>query len=85
MYVAKYVVLNGSVIIFSDAINHSDMIGYRQDATSAGFVSFRVFKDEDDFDVVEPHCYGESVSLGGLKSNPEEDQIKIRQQILNRY
>ena len=84
MFVAKYVVLNGSVIVFSAAINHSDMVD-GQDATSAGFVSFRVFKDEDDFDVVEPHCYGESLTLGGLKSNPKEDQIKIRLQILNRH
>ena len=47
MFVAKYVVVNGSVIVFSAAINHSDMVGYRKDATSAGFVSFRVFKDEE--------------------------------------
>ena len=85
MYTAKYVVVNGNVIVFSATINHSDMVGYRKDATSAGFVSFRVFKDEDNFDVVEPHCYGESLTLGGLKSNPEEDQIKIRLQILNRH
>lgn len=84
MYTAKYVVVNGNVIVFSAVINHSDMVD-GQDVTSAGFVSFRVFKDEDDFDVVEPHCYGESLTLGGLKSNPEEDQIKIRLQILNRH
>ena len=85
MYTAKYVVINGSVIVFSAAINHSDMVGHGENVTSAGFVSFRVIKDVDDFDVVEPHCYGESISLGGIKSNPEEDQRKIRLQILNRY
>ncbi len=84
MYTAKYVVINGSVIVFSAAIKHSDMVGYGQEASSAGFVSFRVFKDVDDFDVVEPHCYGESVSLG-VKSNPEMDQRKIKIQILERY
>ncbi len=84
MYTAKYVVVNGGVIVFSAAINHSDMVGHGENATSAGFVSFRVIKDIDDFDVVEPHCYGESISLG-VKSNPEADQRKIRIQILERY
>jgi hypothetical protein len=60
------------------------MVGHGEEASSAGFVSFRVTKDVDDFDVVEPHCYGESISLG-VKSNPEADQRKIKIQILERY
>lgn len=84
MYTAKYVIVDGSVIVFSAAIKHSDILRHGQNVTSAGFVSFRVIKDKDDFDVVEPHCYGESISLG-VKSDPEADQRKIRIQILERY
>jgi hypothetical protein len=59
----KYVIVNGSAIVFSAAITHSDMVGYGEKCDGAGFVRFVTEKDEYDEYVVKARCYGRSVSL----------------------
>ena len=79
----KYVIVGGSAIVFSAAIQHKDMVGYNQKCEGAGFVSFR-----SDFDpiygdpIVVAKCYGESVSLG-IKSRPDEDSRIVTRQLTN--
>jgi hypothetical protein len=70
----KYVIKNGSAIIFSSAINHSDFGGGIE---GAGFVSIYSELGSDDVDCV---CYGESISLG-IKSRGEEDAWIIKSQL----
>ena len=84
MYPAKYVIIDGSAIVFSAAIQHKDMVGFNQKCTSAGFVTFGIQKDSWGDDIVVANCYGESVSLG-IKSNEEEDSIRITRQITNTF
>jgi hypothetical protein len=78
----KYVIVDGSAIIFSAAIQHKDMVGYNEKCEGAGFVEFRVSKDSYDEDVITAHCYGESISLG-IKSRREEDSKIVTRQITN--
>jgi hypothetical protein len=79
---AKYVIIDGSAIVFSAAIQHRDMVGFNQKCTGAGFVTFNTQKDSWGNDIVVANCYGESVSLG-IKSNEEEDSMRITRQITN--
>ena len=76
----KYVIVNGSAIVFSAAIAHSDMVSHHQKAEGAGFVNFYPSKNEWGEDVVIAKCYGESFSLG-VVSRGEEDSIIVTQQI----
>ena len=82
MYTAKYVLVEGSAIVFSPAIQHKDMIGYNQKCEGAGFVTFH-YKEGDD-DHIYAKCYGESISLG-IKSRPEEDSKIVTRQITNPF
>jgi hypothetical protein len=84
MYEAKYVIVDGSAIVFSAAIQHKDMVGYNEKCSGAGFVRFYAQKNEWDEDVVIAKCYGKSVSLG-IESNPEEDSIIVTRQLTNPF
>jgi len=70
----KYVIVDGSVIVFSPAIKHSSFESMKP--TSAGFISFGVDKDGNP----SCSCYGKSESLK-LESNPEEDTKKAKFQL----
>lgn len=78
---SKYVIVDGNAIVFSPAITHSDMVGYGQKCTGAGFVNFVCEKDKYGDDVIRAQCYGESISLG-IKSN-EIDSMIVTHQIFN--
>jgi hypothetical protein len=67
------------IIVFSALLNHSDFATYYP--ISAGFISFTT----DKFGNPSCECYGESVSLGFLKSNPEEDSKLANLQILGTF
>jgi hypothetical protein len=84
MRVVKYVIVNGSAIVFSGAIVHRDMVGYNQKCEGAGFVSFYPSKNEYNEDVIQAKCFGESFSLG-VSSRGKEDEILINSQILNPF
>jgi hypothetical protein len=65
------------IIVFSELLNHSDFSNHRP--VSAGFISFGVGEDGNP----SCSCYGESVSLGFLKSKGDEDAKLADMQILN--
>jgi hypothetical protein len=76
MFEAKYVITkDGHAIVFSAAISHDTFKA--KEPVSAGFVFFGA-----DSDSTTCTCYGDSFSLG-IGSNPEEDQRRIENQILN--
>ena len=76
----KYVIVDGSAIVFSAAIQHKKMVGFAEICEGAGFVSFSVTKNEDGYDIIKPTCYGESISLG-IKSRKDIDSMIIKRQI----
>ena len=80
----KYVIVNGSAIVFSAAITHNEMVRYNQKAEGAGFVRFYPEKDSYGEDVIFAECYGESISLG-VKSRGEEDSFLVTAQICGGY
>ena len=80
MYKAKYVIVGGSAIVFSAAIQHSEMVGYNQKCEGAGFVSFSTKVDSYGETIIVANAYGESISLG-IKSRGEEDSMIITRQI----
>lgn len=80
----KYVIVNGSAIVFSAAITHNEMVKYNQKADGAGFVRFYPEKNSYGEDVIVANCYGESFSLG-VKSREEEDSILVTSQICGNY
>lgn len=84
MYRAKYVIVGGSAIVFSAAIQHKDMVGFNEKCEGAGFVSFSTAKDSDGYDYIKADCYGESISLG-IKSREEQDSIIVTRQITNPF
>jgi hypothetical protein len=67
------------IIVFSALINHSEF--KRFEPISAGFILFTT----DDLGNPTCECYGESVSLNFLKSNPEQDSKLANIQILGNY
>jgi len=79
---AKYVIIDGSAIVFSPAILHKDMVGYHEKAEAAGFVTFSIIQDEYGESVVIAKAFGESISLG-VGSRPEDSEI-ITIQICNK-
>jgi hypothetical protein len=81
MYKAKYVIVDGSAIVFSAAIQHKDMVGFNQKAEGAGFVTFDVSKDSFGDTIIVAEAYGRSESLG--VESREEDSIIITRQISN--
>jgi hypothetical protein len=84
MFRAKYVIVGGSAIVFSAAIQHSEMVGYNQKCDGAGFVTFFTKVDSYGDTIIAADAYGESVSLG-IKSRGEEDSIIITRQISNPF
>lgn len=76
------VVVKKFIVIFPDYINHSDMAAMINGTpVSAGFVSVGVGTDGE----MKASCYGKSVSLGGLESQPEvDDRMVCRLLGLNR-
>jgi hypothetical protein len=78
MLETKYVIVDGSAIVFSAAITHSDMVKYGKVAEGAGFVRFYYGKDEWDEDRVIAKCYGDSFSLG-VASREEDSELVTRQ------
>lgn len=84
MITTKYVIVDRCAIVFSGAIQHKDMVGYGQTATSAGFVNFHAEVDiNGNVEKLVAKTYGESISLG-IASKPEDAEI-INRQILNEY
>jgi hypothetical protein len=84
MIIVKYVIIDGSAIVFSSAITHSDMVRHHQKAEGAGFVRFYSSKNEWGEDIITAKCYGESISLG-VVSRGEEDSFIVTQQICGNY
>ena len=84
MKYVKYVIVDGSAIVFSAAIAHSDMVSHHQKAEGAGFVRFYPSKNEWGEDIITAKCYGESISLC-VVSRGEEDSIIVTQQICGNY
>ena len=78
----KYVIIEGSAIVFSAAIQHKDMVGRNQKCESAGFVNFNCEVNKDGYTIMVAKCYGMSISLD-IKSREEEDSVLINRQILN--
>lgn len=76
----KYVIVDGSAIVFSAAITHSDMVGIRQKVEGAGFVRFYSKKNEYGEDIVFAKCFGSSFSLG-VHSREEKDSRIVTNQI----
>lgn len=83
MYNAKYVIIDGSAIIFSPAIQHKDMVRFDEKVESAGFVSFGLKVDSYGDTIITANAYGESISLD-IKSR-EEDSAILTRQITNPY
>ena len=81
MFNAKYVIVDGSAIVFSAAIKHSEMVGYNEKAQGAGFVTFSTKVDSWGETIVVAQAYGKSDSLG--VSSREEDSAIITRQITN--
>lgn len=79
----KYVIVNGCAIIFSAAIQHTDMVGPYERATGAGFVNFTTEVDKYGDTIIKARAYGESFSLG-VKSQEGDSEILTRQ-ITNTY
>lgn len=79
----KYVIVDGSAIVFSAAITHSDMVKYGKKADGAGFVRFYPDKNSWGEDVIVAKCYGSSFSLG--VDSREEDSILVTSQICGNY
>jgi hypothetical protein len=82
MVKVKYVIVNGSAIVFSGAIQHKDMVGLNDNVEGAGFVYFQTEKDSFGDTIIVAKAYGESISLG-IKSRGEEDSKLITRQISN--
>jgi hypothetical protein len=80
----KYVIVDGSAIVFSGAIQHKDMVGYNKGAEGAGFVRFVAEKDPEYGDtIVVAKCYGRSISLN--VESREEDSMIVTRQICRGY
>jgi hypothetical protein len=84
MIETKYVIIDGSAIVFSGAIQHKDMVGYNEKCEGAGFVIFAAEVDVNgEVERLIAKTYGKSISLG-IESR-QEDAEKINRQILNQY
>ncbi len=77
---AKYVIVDGNVIVFTPVIEHKKMVPYGEKCSSAGFVRF--YKDVNSWgeEVIKAKAYGRSISLG-IESDPEKDSQMITYQI----
>lgn len=82
MYNPKYIIAEGSAIIFSRAIQHSDMARGMGRIDGAGFVNFRTEIDSYGETIIKALAYGESESLD-IKSREEKDSAILTRQITN--
>jgi hypothetical protein len=82
MYKAKYIIADGSAIVFSAVITHSTMARGMGRIDGAGFVDFTTEVDSWGETIIKAVAYGESTSLD-IKSRPEEDSAIITRQITN--
>jgi hypothetical protein len=73
MKINKYIIINGSPVLFSQNIIHADMVSEQDNVDSAGFFLIRKDKGSQQLKVV---CMGESTSLS-VASRPEMDQQLI--------
>jgi hypothetical protein len=78
----KYVIIDGSAIVFSAAILHKDMVGFNQKAEGAGFVIFQAEQDSYGETIIVAKAYGKSESLG-VESRGDVDSRIITRQISN--
>jgi hypothetical protein len=78
----KYIIVNGSAIVFSSAIQHSDMARGLGTVAGAGFVTFGSKQDEYGETIITAYCYGESISLD-IKSRGDVDSKIVTRQITN--
>ena len=83
MYPAKYVIIDGSAIVFSPTIAHSQMVGYGREADGAGFVRFDTQVDQYGETIIVAKTWGRSESLDVISR--EEDAVIITRQISNAY
>lgn len=82
MYKPKYIIADGSAIIFSAAIQHSDMARGMGRIDGAGFVDFRTEVDDYGETIIKAFAYGKSTSLD-IESRPEQDSMILTSQITN--
>ena len=82
MYKAKYIIADGSAIVFSAVITHSTMARGMGRIDGAGFVDFTTEVDSWGETIIKAVAYGESTSLD-IKSRPDEDSAIITRQITN--
>lgn len=82
MYKPKYIIADGSAIIFSAAITHSTMARGMGRIDGAGFVDFQTEVDSFGETIIKAVAYGESTSLD-IKSRPVEDSAILTRQITN--
>lgn len=61
---AKYVIVDGSAVVFSPALIHSKMVPFGSKVDGAGFVRFEVQTDEYGDNIVVATVWGHSESLG---------------------
>lgn len=73
MAINKYIIINGSPVLFTPDFIHSDMAGGNKNIESAGFFLIRKDAETNRLKVI---CLGESTSLD-ISSRPEVDQQLI--------
>jgi len=79
----KYIVLNSNnIIIFDATLSHKEVAaGFtNSEVTSAGFIVTDVDSDGE----VRVQCFGKSVTLGGIPSDPEND-TSLAKYAIGRY
>lgn len=82
MFDVKYIIADGRAIVFSSAIQHSDMARGFNFVEGAGFVTFRSEKDEYGETITKANCYGKSISLN-IESRGDIDSRIVTRQITN--
>ena len=76
----KYIkTIDNKIIVFSASFNHSHFRNF--EPVTAGFVNFTT----DDLGNPTCECYGQSVSLDFMQSNPVEDSKLANIQILGPF
>jgi len=73
MTINKYIIINGSPVLFAPDFIHKDMAGTNENVESAGFFLIRRDEATEQLTVI---CIGESTSLS-IRSRPEIDQQLI--------
>lgn len=73
MTINKYIIINGSPVLFAPDFIHADMVCANGNVESAGFFLIRKDEVSESLKVI---CIGESTSLS-ISSRPEIDQKLI--------